>query len=71
MSRRRRQWARVREELAPLVLERDGYACRDCGSTAFSDLTVDHVIPVARGGSDSIDNLQTLCRSCNSKKGTD
>ena len=51
------------------VFERDGYRCRHCGSGPFSDLTIDHVFPRSRGGSDEAENLQTLCRSCNSKKG--
>ena len=36
----------------------------------FRNLTVDHVIPQAKGGSDHRDNLQLLCGACNSMKGT-
>lgn len=49
------------------VFERDGYACLKCGAT--EDLTLDHVHPWSLGGPDTAENLQTLCRSCNSSKG--
>src|SRR6185503_1688094 len=48
------------------VYERDGHRCVRCGSER--DLTVDHRKPVASGGGAEIENLQTLCRSCNSRK---
>ena len=36
----------------------------------FRNLTVDHVVPRAKGGQDNPENLQLLCGACNSKKGT-
>lgn len=48
------------------VLERSGNRCQQCGST--SDLTIDHIVPVSRGGTSTESNLQALCRSCNSRK---
>ncbi len=32
-------------------------------------LTVDHIVPISRGGTNDIDNLQPMCRSCNASKG--
>ena len=43
--------------------------CLCCGRSDLP-LTVDHVIPVSKGGSNSIDNIQPLCGRCNSAKGT-
>lgn len=49
------------------VLSRDNYQCVYCGST--DQLTLDHVVPVSRGGSDEIENLVACCQRCNSIKG--
>jgi 5-methylcytosine-specific restriction endonuclease McrA len=54
-------------ELRFFVFERDNYRCVQCEST--EDLTIDHIYPRIRGGADTEDNLQTLCRSCNCRKG--
>lgn len=43
------------------------WRCAHCGSTR--DVTRDHVVPLSRGGSDDITNIQPLCRRCNSAKG--
>lgn len=54
------------------VLKRDNYRCAKCGATPSNDhsveLEVDHVVAVARGGSNELANLQTLCRKCNQGK---
>lgn len=51
-----------------LVSQRDGDVCRYCG-VSDTPLTLDHVIPRSRGGSDSPMNLVLACRPCNSSKG--
>ncbi len=43
-----------------------GNKCASCRE--FKPLTKDHVMPLSRGGSDYITNIQPLCRNCNSKK---
>lgn len=51
------------------VLKRDGHACRYCGGKAPDVvLTVDHVVPVALGGSDDPTNLVAACKDCNAGK---
>ena len=35
----------------------------------FRNMTVDHVVPQSKSGSDHLDNLQLLCAACNSMKG--
>ena len=67
LSRKAYQKGRIPDEIRWEVLERDNFTCLHCGSRRF--LTVDHIIPESSGGTLETDNLQTLCRSCNSKKG--
>lgn len=55
------------DELRLATFERDGFACVQCGST--ENLERDHVVPVAADGPNTLENSQTLCRSCNRRKG--
>jgi len=60
----------------PNLIKRVGWACNCCGIKCqmpigfnFPDeATVDHVVPVSKGGTHTWDNVQLLCRKCNSTK---
>lgn len=42
--------------------------CSHCGKTLKTDFTVEHVIPLNKGGSNDLSNLVALCQDCNFKK---
>lgn len=78
MSRRRgMKWRRLQKR----VIARDGLECFWCGCECERPgagkqgqlephhATIDHLIPVARGGSDRLSNLVVACHSCNSTRG--
>ena len=48
-------------------LEKLDYKCQICGTR--DRITIDHIIPLTKGGTNHIDNIQPLCHSCNSSKG--
>lgn len=51
------------------VFKRDYFTCRYCGAQPPEVvLVVDHVLPVARGGGETLDNLITACEVCNQGK---
>ena len=50
-----------------MVFDRDGWECVICGS--HRNLSVDHIIPKALGGTDDLENLQTMCIPHNVRKG--
>jgi 5-methylcytosine-specific restriction endonuclease McrA len=54
-----------------LLKKQYGYTCPSCYKKEPKiKLTEDHIIPLSKGGSNYIDNIQPLCRSCNSSKHT-
>jgi tetratricopeptide (TPR) repeat protein len=53
-------------EVKKTVWKRDGGKCVNCGSEV--ELQYDHIIPVVKGGSSTIENIQILCKTCNHKK---
>lgn len=61
---------KVSNRMRFLIYERDGYRCRKCGiSGRYTQLEIDHIIPISKGGKSTYDNLQTLCHKCNVEKG--
>lgn len=62
-------WIRQEKRLA--IYLRDGMACVYCGAAVEdgATLTLDHVHPVSRGGSNDATNLVTCCSRCNSSRG--
>ena len=71
-ARKRNQgshWIRPEKRLA--IYLRDGLACAYCGATIEDGarLTLDHLRPVSRGGSNEASNLVTCCCKCNSSRG--
>ena len=49
------------------VLIRDNHTCQYCGSIT-GQMTIDHVLPVSKGGPSSFENCVCCCKSCNSNK---
>ena len=63
----RRAWESMARRVKPVILARDGHACVICGAEYL--LEVDHIVPIARGGTNAPQNLRTLCKTCNRRKG--
>lgn len=55
------EWSHLRDQ----ILRRDNRKCHYCDESAT---TVDHVVPVSKGGSTTPDNLVAACEPCNRKK---
>jgi hypothetical protein len=60
----------VSAEMRAIVYGRDSFRCVYCGRTEPNGvrLTIDHIVPPGRGGSEGIENLVTACAICNSRK---
>lgn len=56
----------IPEEVRIAVWRRDGGQCARC--TSRENLEYDHIIPVSKGGSNSVRNIELLCQSCNRSK---
>ena len=57
----------IPNELRWAVFERDNFTRKHCGSRR--NLSIDHIVPESKGGQLTMENTQTLCKPCNSRKG--
>lgn len=69
-NRKRKKSLRYIKGLFNKLLHKYNFECQHCGEKEENKLTIDHIHPVSKGGDNSFDNLQILCKSCNSKKGS-
>lgn len=69
-QRLRSDVSRSRAEIwAALQARSDVLECAHCGDRNVDRLTIDHIVPLRRGGTNHMSNLQVLCSICNSIKG--
>lgn len=67
--KKRRRSLKQNKKIFNHLMGKYKFKCCHCEENDESKLTIDHIKPVSKGGSDDIHNLQILCRSCNSRKG--
>ncbi len=59
------------EELRQMMYDAYGTPCRYCGRKLdINNLVIDHIVPMAKGGNSNIENLQVICKTSNSMKGS-
>lgn len=66
-NRKRRKTMANYKRIFAKIANKYNFECVNCGSK--ENLTIDHIRPISKGGTNEEDNLQILCKSCNSKKG--
>ena len=59
---------KVNETTKKVVAANQGWHCNMCQNMLDASYEVDHIIPLYKGGDNSINNLQALCRNCHGKK---
>lgn len=74
MSERTENWQGmnwIRQDKRLAIYLRDGCACAWCGASVEqgAQLTLDHLLPVSKGGTNNEANLVTACQRCNSSRG--
>lgn len=63
---------RTRQFIMRQLVNKNGAVCAICGKeiTDMKDCTIDHIIPISKGGMTTIENCQLAHFGCNQKKGS-
>jgi 5-methylcytosine-specific restriction endonuclease McrA len=71
LLRARRRHARIEHVNRRKIIQRDNSTCYMCGrKLGYTEIVIEHKVPLSRGGSHSEDNLAVACAPCNSRKGS-
>lgn len=69
-KRPRHRKTRRRLRRLSVLLSKQNYYCKYCNKhLTINSATIDHVIPLVKGGENNISNMVASCRDCNIKKG--
>jgi len=67
---RRQEYSARRSQLILALIDSGmPYVCAHPSCNETADLTIDHIVPLSKGGTDDLENLQFMCMSHNSSKG--
>jgi hypothetical protein len=58
----------VSESKKKIVASSQGWKCKNCNTLFDATYEIDHKVPLYKGGTNDIDNLEALCRNCHGKK---
>ncbi|MGA9768269.1 MAG: HNH endonuclease [Blastocatellia bacterium] len=71
LLRARSRHARIEQVSRLRVIKRDNSTCYMCGrKLGYSEMVLDHIIPLSRGGAHCESNLAVACAPCNLRKGS-
>jgi predicted restriction endonuclease len=59
---------KVTEKTKKIIASTQKWKCLHCNSTLDYTYEIDHIIPLYKGGTNDINNLQALCRNCHGRK---
>ena len=60
--------SKLNETKKKVVASSQQWTCRNCNKILDASYEIDHIIPLYKGGSNDLNNLQALCRNCHGQK---